>query len=72
MKFETYLLRGLFLACLTVCGLILGAMLGSQSSAVRLAGDQPVATPSLGLLLITPVSHCALPADGVVCPRQLG
>ncbi|OZB61496.1 MAG: hypothetical protein B7X39_01565 [Lysobacterales bacterium 14-68-21] len=69
MKLESLLLRGLFVACLTVCGLIVGAMLLKTPTAVRLATDA-TATPTLGTALIVPASQCALPPDGVVCPRQ--
>ena len=67
MKLESLLLRGLFVACLTVCGLIVGAMLVQTPPAVRLAGSH-VATPVVGMLM--PATGCALPPDGVVCPRQ--
>ncbi|HEU4669786.1 MAG TPA: hypothetical protein VFR91_03730 [Dyella sp.] len=68
MKLESLLLRGLFVACLTVCGLVVGAMLVRTPSAVRLAHDS-AAAPTLGTALIVPASQCALPPDGVVCPR---
>lgn len=71
MKLETLLLRGLFIACLTVCGLILGAMVTRQPATVQLAGDS-AAAPVLGSTLLAPGTRCALPPDGVVCPRQLG
>lgn len=67
MKLESLLLRGLFVACLTVCGLIVGAMLVQTPPAVRLAGSRAVA-PVVGMLM--PATGCALPPDGVVCPRQ--
>jgi hypothetical protein len=70
MTFETLLLRGLFIACLTVCGLILGAMVTRQVTPVKLAGDD-ASTPAVGMLL-APANRCALPPDGVVCPRPLG
>jgi hypothetical protein len=66
MKLESLLLRGLFVACLTVCGLIVGAMLVQTPPAVRLAGSAVV--PVVGM--VVPASGCALPPDGVVCPRQ--
>ncbi len=69
MKLESLLLRSLFVACLTVCGLVIGAMLVKTPSAVRLATDA-AAAPVMGAALIAPASHCALPPDGVVCPRQ--
>ncbi|WP_430391753.1 hypothetical protein [Dyella sp. 20L07] len=66
MKFETLMLRGLFVACLLVCGLVLGAMVNASPEAVRLA-----AAGSAGQLIATPVT-CSLPPDGVVCPRSNG
>lgn len=69
MKFESILLRGLFVACLTVCGLIVGAMLVQTPPAVRLASGSAL-VPAVGL--IAPANGCALPPDGVVCPRQAG
>jgi hypothetical protein len=65
MKFETLMLRGLFIACLTVCGLILGAMVTTTSGSVHLASAG--AGQSIAALLLTAPSTCALPADGVVC-----
>jgi hypothetical protein len=64
MKFETIVLNGLFVACAAVCILVLGAMLKTTPSSVRLAGTNSTAS----LLLAAPVT-CALPADGVICPR---
>ena len=63
MKFEALMLRGLFVACLLVCGLVLGAMVSASPDAIRLA-----AAGSAGQLIATPIA-CALPPDGVVCPR---
>ncbi|MBU6246227.1 MAG: hypothetical protein KGN77_00610 [Xanthomonadaceae bacterium] len=71
MKLESLLLRGLFFACLTVCGLVIGAMLVKGPDAVRLAA-RAGAAPVMGAALIVPASQCALPPDGVVCPRQAG
>jgi hypothetical protein len=63
MKFETLMLRGLFVACLALCALILGAMLTDRRPAMTLAASAA---------LIEAPSVCALPADGVVCPRRPG
>jgi hypothetical protein len=71
MKFESLLLRCLFVACLTVSGLIVGAMLIQTPPAVRLA-DSSAAAPVVGSLLVAPARGCALPPDGVLCPRQAG
>jgi len=66
MKLETLMLRGLFVACLLVCTLVLGAMLSASPQSVQLASSG-----HLGMLLNAPGS-CMLPPDGVVCPRLNG
>ncbi|HET6430664.1 hypothetical protein [Dyella sp.] len=71
MKFESLLLRCLFVACLTVSGLIVGAMLIQTPPSVRLAAAG-VTAPVLGSALVAPAAGCALPPDGVFCPRQQG
>lgn len=70
MQFETLLLRGLFLACLTVSGLILGAMLISHPQPVQLAANGHAQVIASALTAQAPT--CALPADGVICPRRIG
>ena len=65
MKFETLLLRGLFIACLLVCGWIMGAMVFTPGP-VQLAGTG--ADAKVGVLMAVP-GACMLPPDGVVCPR---
>jgi hypothetical protein len=67
MKFEALMLRSLFAACLLVCGLILGSMIGARPQAVQLA-----ANGSIGALLLAAPTACLLPADELVCPRQEG
>lgn len=68
MKFENLMLRCLFLACVAVCGLIFGAMLtAAPTPDVQLAASSRV----IAVLLATP-STCALPPDGVICPRIAG
>lgn len=67
MKFETLMLRTLFVACMAVCSLIMGAMLTTTPSSVQLASNRSVAS-----ILLSAPSSCALPPDGVVCPRQNG
>lgn len=64
MKFESLMLRCLFLACLAVCGLIFGAMLTAKPPVVQLASSSRVSA----ILLSTPGS-CVMPPDGVICPR---
>ncbi|MGH8158958.1 MAG: hypothetical protein ACREPQ_12625 [Rhodanobacter sp.] len=67
MKFETLMLRTLFVACMAVCSLIMGAMLTTTSSSVQLAANRSVSS-----VLLSAPSSCALPPDGVVCPRLNG
>ncbi|MEW9622861.1 hypothetical protein [Rhodanobacter geophilus] len=67
MKYENLMLSGLFVVCLLVCTLVLGAMLKATPSSVQLA-----ATGGIGSALLAAPAQCALPADGVICPRQPG
>ncbi|MBD8882166.1 MULTISPECIES: hypothetical protein [Rhodanobacter] len=67
MKYENLMLRSLFVACLLVCTLVLGAMLKSFPAPAGMASSGTVANA----LLASP-AQCALPADGVICPRQPG
>jgi hypothetical protein len=67
MKFETVMLRGLFIACLAVCGLILGAMVTTTPASVQLAANS-----SIGAILLAAPSSCVLPPDGVICPQVGG
>ena len=69
MKFESLMLRCLFAACLAVCGLIFGAMLTATASP---GGVQIAASSHIGAILLAAPSTCALPPDGVVCPRIAG
>lgn len=65
MKFETLLLRGLFIACLAVCGWIMGTMMFTPGPVLLAsAGDHA----KVGALMAVP-GTCMLPPDGVVCPR---
>jgi hypothetical protein len=68
VKFETFMLHGLFIASLLVCSLILAAMVTTSATLpVQLAhGDD------IGTQLLASPSSCALPPDGVVCPRVNG
>ncbi|MEW9571852.1 hypothetical protein ABQJ54_08815 [Rhodanobacter sp. Si-c] len=66
MKYENLMLSGLFVACLLVCTLVLGAMLKATPSSVQLA------TTSISSVLLAAPAQCALPADGVICPRLPG
>lgn len=69
MKFESLMLRCLFVACLAVCGLIFGAMLTAVPSP---AGVQLAASNHIGEILLAAPSTCALTPDGVICPRKPG
>ncbi len=65
MKFETCILRGLFLACSLLGLLILGAMIHAKPQAPAL-GDQI----GIAARLLAAPNACALPADGVLCLRH--
>lgn len=69
MKFETLMLHSLLIACLAVCALILGAML-TATPPHRLPRS-PLSARARSVLLSAP-SQCALPSDGVICPRSVG
>jgi hypothetical protein len=69
MKLESLMLRCLFLACLAVCGLIFGAMLTATAPA---PGVQIAANSRVVAILLSAPSTCALPPDGVLCPRLPG
>jgi len=62
MKHELLMLRSLLVASLLVCGLILGNMLTYTGEPIQLAGI--VQTGNLT------ATNCALPPDGIVCPRS--
>lgn len=68
MKYENLMLGGLFVACLLVCTLVLGAMLRSSPTSVQLAATGGV----VGSAVLASPAPCALPADGVICPRIPG
>jgi hypothetical protein len=61
MQHELFILRSLLVASLLVCGLIVGNMLTYTGTPIQLAGVGPAAA--------TTATACALPPDGVVCPR---
>ncbi|QWT19261.1 hypothetical protein KPL74_16105 [Bacillus sp. NP157] len=60
MNHELLMLRSLLVASLLVCGLILGNMLTYQGNPVQLASKGTVGAVA---------NRCALPPDGIVCPR---
>ena len=70
MKFETLMLRGLFIACTAVCALIMGAMLNATPGSMKLPAHNAVA--SISTVLLAAPQSCALPPDGVMCPRLGG
>jgi Na+/H+-translocating membrane pyrophosphatase len=61
MKHELLMLRSLLVASLVVCGLILGNMLAYTGNPIQLA--------TVGTAASAATNGCALPPDGVVCPR---
>jgi hypothetical protein len=67
MKYENLMLRSLFVACLLVCTSVLGSMLTTFP-----ASAQSAAAGNVTGALRTSPAQCALPADGVICPRQPG
>ena len=67
MKFETFMLSGLFVACFAVCALIMGAMLNARPQNLTRGSGNPVATA-----LLTAPTSCAMKPDGVVCPTLYG
>jgi hypothetical protein len=67
MKFETLILSTLFVSCVALCALILGAMVRTTPASVRLTDSHHVHS----ILLAAP-STCTLPADGIICPRVAG
>lgn len=69
MKFETLILRSLFMACVLVCGLILAAMVISKPAPMRLAA----AGNAIVDLLVSAPSSCVLPiVDNMICVRTAG
>jgi len=67
MKFETLMLRTLFVVCMAICSLVMGAMVTATPPTVQLASSHSVSS-----ILPAAPTPCALPADGVVCPRLNG
>jgi hypothetical protein len=68
MKFETMVLRSLFVACMLVCGLILAGMISAKPVPVQLANNNRVSA-----VLASAPSTCALPTAGnIVCVRAVG
>lgn len=61
MQHELFILRSLLVASLLVCGLIVGNMLTYTGTPIQLASVGPAAAAT--------ATACALPPDGVVCPR---
>jgi len=62
MNHELLMLRSLLVASLLVCGLILGNMLTYSGNPIQLARVGTTATLT--------AANCALPPDGVICPRS--
>lgn len=71
MKFESMLLRGLFVICMVVCVATLGSMLFPQTVQSRSVATETQlgGSASTGISAITPIA-CPLIPDGVLCLRQ--
>lgn len=68
MKFETLILRSLFVACMLVCGLTLAAMITTKPTLTQLAASGPANS-----LLISATSTCTLPgSNNMACFRAQG
>jgi hypothetical protein len=68
MKFETMVLRSLFVACMLVCGLILAGMVTAKPVPVQLANGNPVSA-----VLASAPASCTLPvAREIACPGVVG
>ncbi|RDS84060.1 hypothetical protein [Dyella psychrodurans] len=68
MKFETMVLRSLFVACVLVCGLILAGMITAKPTPVQLANSNRVSA-----LFASAPATCALPVAGeIACIRIVG
>ncbi len=65
MNYELVILRGLLVASVMVCGLILGNMLGLAGAAPTFAA--PTADASASTATAITAGACALPPDGVLC-----
>jgi hypothetical protein len=63
MKYEMLMIRSLFVATLLVCGLIVGNMLVTPREVVQLAAAGSVGSS------MSVATGCALPPDGLICPR---
>lgn len=67
MKFESFLLSTLLVACIAVVTLIMFAMLTLRPAAPQLASSH-----RNNAMLLSAPSTCTLPADDLICPRQRG
>ncbi|WP_329741792.1 hypothetical protein [Dyella sp. A6] len=65
MKFETLLLRGLFIATLLACCMTVVGMARPTTHTRQFA----LAAPATAVVSANQVA-CALPADGVLCPLK--
>lgn len=67
MKFESLLLRGLFVICMVLCATTIGSMLFPSTAQSRaVATETQLAGTRTGLSAITPIA-CPLLPDGVLC-----
>lgn len=68
MKFESFLLRGLFIVCMMLCAATVGSMLFGTSVASQVAGQTSDQARVVDAGAITPLA-CPLLPDGVLCVR---
>ena len=66
MKFESLILKTLFLAICVLTGAVMLSMLSTRHDAVRLADHASSANAHVSLIQPLP---CPLPPDGVTCFR---
>jgi hypothetical protein len=72
MKFETYMLRGLFTGCLLVCALIMTAMIEAKPQPAPTQQSQVAIAIQVDSLLTAAPQTCALPAIDLVCVHGVG
>ncbi|RAP57190.1 hypothetical protein [Oleiagrimonas sp. MCCC 1A03011] len=70
MKFESFLLRGLFVVCMMLCAATVGSMLFGTSVASQVAAQTSTQAQArvVEASAITPLA-CPLLPDGVLCVR---
>lgn len=70
MKYESILLRGLFVVCMVLCVATVGSMLFTPSArSTAMVNETQLTGAQAHGSAITPIA-CPLLADGVLCVRQ--